>query len=1408
MNPQADLPSVDIPLLVVTLAIVIIAIIIFFTLRKARKTGERPQPQGTEPSSTALSRVLVAGGMQLSFSRGLRFLKEHVAGRNFLYDVPWLMMLGPADSGTSTVLANAASSSSLAQWGGRTFGLAGGLEWWFYQRGLVLNPPSDTVLRSDGTSDRANWHALLQLLARKRARRPLDAVVLALSAGDLLENPNSANPGELTSRADVLRQKLSQLRRGASMRMPVYVLVTKCDLIPGFTSFASELPAVLQADMFGWSNPYPLDEAFSPDWVDQCCAEMRRRIMEQQIELFVERERLREPDGVFLFPAQFQMLQAPLRRYLAQIFQTTAYEESYYFRGIYFCGDATNVAEVTQPEPAMAMVAAAGAAAGVADRFSSEETSLIPASSGVSHLPVCVRDEVPRPVFLNHLFERKIFPECRLAKPLSVIDMSRNRVVLTAKVLTAIFVVVAVIGTLAAYVRFSNLTQNHLAPLFDGIVKDMHNDLFTKTQAGQESAGETKARNEWESRNTRGVLQSMSLLADNRLRSVFIPATWTGVGGHPLQWTGNVDHDLQAALSKAFGSIVLQGLQVELTLRLKKLILDTSPNPFNAADNAEPTANADTTFVHLAEPIYQSPASVPQYHAWEQYIAGLRELETNIARYNRIATPGEGGVNDLKDLLKYLKLDAELPQDFDFNNPYFLAMLTQATNRRFDFTKNRRDAVDHAHSLVSGFFDALFGPRNHLLLACDKMVVDINHVVETINDFPRSAVAVRYEALKDTADSIGHVSGDLANPAFAWISDGDFNAQRFPAFTQPISDIQYLQGFQLKNDMDQFGREGYLNFLDALAGKTTKLTGQVVDLDSPPAQVTSSVATLHANLQVLLEQSFVARDPGPRKTLEQAPIWDRNTLLDADKLFDAYDKYERGSLRTAPPMVRVALRQVALERLQDNALDLVGQAQSAVLPTSPEGAELQNFVQSMDVLQHVSAGFGKFPNQQQTQNFNTLLVGQAAHLLLTLDGQLKEKNLYAVKNQNFDWWEGEKPLSLAAYDERTPDDLKDYTDHELAQVTSMSQQADPLVKFLDQRRTGKDSVQTQGEWRLIAQELKKHTEKTPGNSVTLLEDFVRTGMDKIAPDTSCVDTTRDPPGRSDYFIEMRSQLRSGVVQRCRILSQRAYTTQIAGTFDRRLAGRFPFAQAQPQNPVTEADPKALVEFFAKFDQFGKIAIDSLNQSPQYGKSRDAALSFLGDMTEIRKVFSAYLAGVEKDPSPSFDFIVNFRANQGREVRGNQISDWSLDVGQQSFRYRAKENTGRWRLGDPVRVSFRFADDSPLIPVVDPAQHGMSVQQKRTVSFDYTGSWSLLRLLLAHKTNLADFDKGADPSPHTLTFLIPTAPDRTLPPQTKDDTGAGQVQVYLQITLIPPGAKDRVSVPLPFPVLAPALTEKQ
>jgi type VI secretion system protein ImpL len=873
----------------------------------------------------------------------------------------------------------------------------------------------------------------------------------------------------------------------------------------------------------------------------------------------------------------------------------------------------------------------------------------------------------------------------------------------------------------------------------------------------------------------------------------------------PESWDEGVDHDLQDALAAAFSTIVLNGFRIEFSLRLKDLIQNTTP-PRRAAAAQDNSVSEIIAGSVVADPIYEAPTLVPEYRDWGQFVSGLRELETNIGRYNRIATPGGGSATDLKGLLKYLKLDTDLPPDFDFGNSYFVGMLVHASNQRFEFESNdpavidRDDAIRHAESLVQGFFEKWYGPRNHLVEAVDNMVADIS-------TFPQNGTGVSYQGLKNIADSIQHVSSDLESPAFEWLSDGDFDIQRYPTFNQRVSDLQYLEGFSLKDKVDLYGQDRHRRFMMRLAEKSTPLTGQVLDLESAPVQIAGSVAALRANLRVLLDQVFVAREPGPQKVLDSSQMmWDRNALLEADRLFDAYDKFEKGSLRTTPPYIRAALQRAALGRLQDNAFDYIGQAQSAALPGAPEGAEVQSFIQSLDVLQRLLAGCGKFPKGTAAANLGSLLVTQASNLLVTLDQQLKDKHLYDVKDQDFNWWEGEKPLSLVAYDVRGADDLKDYLDHQRERLTTIAQQADPLVRFLQSRHSasGREGAAALNDWRLITQELKKYTEKAPGNSVALLEDFIRTGLDKIAPDTSCQDSTRDPVGRSDYFLAFRTQLRKDSLNRCRILSQRAYSTQIAEFFNQRLAGKFPFRATAPQNQLAEADPKVLAGFFAKLDQYGKIATESLNQNPQYGRTRDAALDFLTNMAQVRPVFAAFLAGIEKDPSPSYDFVVNFRANRGREIEGNQVSDWSLDVGAQSLRYRAKENTGRWRLGDPVRVTFRFADDSPLIPVPDASQPEMTVHQ-RTVSFDYGGAWSLFRLLLAHKPQMAEFEKGADPAPHTLSFLIPTEPDRTLP-QRKDGPAAGQVRVYLQITVVPMGGKDGVNVPLPFPVQAPTLSE--
>ncbi len=1381
-------------LILVVLAIAVVAVVIVLTLRKARKsTGTLPAAAGDADSGnaitpSALSPNIAAKGVVTSFSRAMAFLKDHVAGRDYRYQVPWLLVMGPQGAGKSTLLAHAGNSAPLTRHGGPAFGVPAGPEWWFYERGLVLNVPGEMVRRADGrTSDQVGWFALLQLLVRRRARRPLDAVVLAISAEDLLAGAQSANsPADLTTRAELLCRKLAQLRRTLSMRLPVYVLVTKCDQIPGFSGFAAELPQELHSEIFGWSNPYPLDAAFSADWVDECSREMQRRIVEQQMEIFVERDQLQAPDDVFLFPAQFAALNAPLRQYLSFIFQPTAYQESYYFRGIYFCGDVHMAAAAPRPAPAPALALAAGAGTAPATvPEPARETRLAPSPPRTPALSEMPESRRCRPIFLNHLLERKIFPESILARPLSVIDMSRNRTVMTAKIATALFVLVVGIGTLASYVRLSTLKRDHLAPLFQLLASDVGKSDYRQVPAGLETPAEEDAR-ERIARDTNEVLRSMGLVSQSGFRSLFLPASWNN----------QVGRDMQVALARAFGTIVLGGFREGLTLQRNELIQTTTPAPTDPA----------------VVPVFETFASVPQYQAWARYIIGLKELEDNIARYNRIAEPGGvSGANDLKSLLQYLKIDAELPE-VDFANPDFVRMVNDAVAPSFTLRtgelQGANNPVRHAQDLLQGFLDAWFGPSNRLSFDVDQMVT-------AVNGFPARGAPVSYQGLKDIADSISRVSDDLDSPAFQWIADDEFDLSQYPALNLPVNNLQYLQGFQFASLVRARGEEAFRRFTADLALKSTRLTGQVLGMDAVPVQVTGSVAAFEANLRILLDQIFVARDPAPAGRLDPTrPMWDRNTLLEASKLFDAYDKYERGSLPAVPPTMREALQRVALDRLQGNVLDYVSEAQGPVPPGSPDGAAMQSFDQSLDVLQRLLTGFGKFPDQTAARNFSSVLVSQASGMLVTLENQLNSKNLYAVRDQSFDWWQGEKPLALAAYDVTGADDLKSYLDSERDQVTALNQQADPLVKFLQPRSAalGATEAKALADWRAISQQLKNYTEKTPGNSVLLLEDFIRTGMDKIAPDTSCQDSTRDPAGRSDYFLARRTLLRTGALARCNVLSQRAYSTQIASLFNSRLAGRFPFATAAPQTAFQEAVPGALVDFFGKFDQYGKIAAGTLSASraglapanAQLGKSRDAALSFLSQMGSIRQVFAAFLMGADKNPVPGFELAVNFRVNRGKEIEGNQIFDWNVDVGSQSFQYRAKQNTGHWNLGDPVRITLRFAHDSPFVPVADSNQPGMSVRQ-RTVTFEYTDPWSLFRLLADHRPTAGEFDRGVDPAPETLSFYIPTAADNTLP-QPKNGPSTGQVRVYLQISVVPTGGKEAVTVPLPFPAQAPALAE--
>jgi hypothetical protein len=263
-----------------------------------------------------------------------------VAGRNFRYQIPWFVTLGQSGSGKSTMLRGARLDLPFGEPEEAGPGSAAPVKWWFFSRGIVIDLAGDMVLGSAGAADDRSFDKVLRLLQRHRHQKPIDGVVLTVPADELYGPAETLDERvkEADRKALALQEKLWRMQKRLGLRLPVYLVVTKCDRVEGFSAFARGLPANLLSGMFGWSNPFTVDTAFAEDWADQAFASLDRQLTEAQIEAFAARRHLDDAERAFLFPVRFRAMYAPLRATLRRIFKESGYHEAFFLRGVYFTG--------------------------------------------------------------------------------------------------------------------------------------------------------------------------------------------------------------------------------------------------------------------------------------------------------------------------------------------------------------------------------------------------------------------------------------------------------------------------------------------------------------------------------------------------------------------------------------------------------------------------------------------------------------------------------------------------------------------------------------------------------------------------------------------------------------------------------------------------------------------------------------------------------------------------------------------------------------------------------------------------------------------------------------------------------------------------------------------------------------
>jgi len=369
--------------------------------------------------------------MQREFRRAVESLRSSKLGKrgyDALYALPWYVIVGPPGAGKTTALRSSGLSFphlSREQAGLRGVGGTRNCDWWLSNEAVLI----DTAGRyTSEEADREEWFGFLDMLREQRSRRPINGVLVAIGADEV----GGLDSAGLDVLGRTLRDRIDELMTRLEMTAPVYLLVTKCDLLPGFVETFGALSKAERRQIWGFT--YPATGAATPGAEARFCehfdelGEALDRVAQQRL---AGVRRVDHREKILGFPQQLQALREPLRELVGHVFSENSYRETPPLRGVYLTSGTQ------EGRPIDRVLAAMGNAFGIAAQRILQEPA---------------RD--PKSYFLGDLFAEVVFPDQELAVR-SVVERRRQRRAQWSAA-AAILTVAALASTLPGYAYVGN----------------------------------------------------------------------------------------------------------------------------------------------------------------------------------------------------------------------------------------------------------------------------------------------------------------------------------------------------------------------------------------------------------------------------------------------------------------------------------------------------------------------------------------------------------------------------------------------------------------------------------------------------------------------------------------------------------------------------------------------------------------------------------------------------------------------------------------------------------------------------------------------------------------------------------------------------------------------------------------
>ncbi|MBF0240674.1 MAG: hypothetical protein HQM12_23485 [SAR324 cluster bacterium] len=241
-----------------------------------------------------------------------------------MYVLPWFLMLGSEGSGKTSMLSHARLPAPLFN----TEELSNdSCTWWPYNHAIIIDPVKNYISKDKSASD--EWNDLLKVLDKNRKKEPLNGVVLTINANHLLESDET----ELFEEGRQHQARIDELMKKLKIKIPIYLMVTKCNKVEGFEDYAQALSLEERNQVMGYTQEK--DEFNASQLIPKSMEKITERVKDL---LLNEINQSGVSHKLLRLPRNLQNLENKLMIFCNGAFQENPFQENPFLRGIFLSG--------------------------------------------------------------------------------------------------------------------------------------------------------------------------------------------------------------------------------------------------------------------------------------------------------------------------------------------------------------------------------------------------------------------------------------------------------------------------------------------------------------------------------------------------------------------------------------------------------------------------------------------------------------------------------------------------------------------------------------------------------------------------------------------------------------------------------------------------------------------------------------------------------------------------------------------------------------------------------------------------------------------------------------------------------------------------------------------------------------